>query len=342
MPRTLGEIAEVIDADLNGDPGCMISGFGTLSNAGSGELSFLANRRYCRFLKDTRAAAVILGAEDRAQCPVPTLVAADPYLAYVKAVRFLNPDPTFQPGIAPGAVVADGVKIPDSAFVGSNAVVGEGCRVGERVYIGPGSVIGRDCSIGEDSRLLAAVTLCERVCIGSRVLLHPGSIIGADGFGLANDGGRWLKIPQTGTVRVGDDVEIGANSTVDRGALDDTRIDEGVKIDNLVQIGHNVVIGAHTAIAGGTVIAGSVTIGKRCMIGGASALSGHIEIADDVVITGMSGVPNSIKSAGVYSGGIPLTDNRTWRRNATRFKHLDELARRITALEREINELKKS
>ncbi|MGH8247736.1 MAG: UDP-3-O-(3-hydroxymyristoyl)glucosamine N-acyltransferase, partial [Gammaproteobacteria bacterium] len=232
-------------------------------------------------------------------------------------------------------------SVSHNAYVGPVAVVGAGSRIGDKAYIGAGCVIGEDVSIGRHTRLIGNVTLCRGVQLGERILIHPGAVIGADGFGLANDSGRWLKIPQLGTVVIGDDVEIGANSAIDRGALENTVIEEGVKIDNLVQIGHNTCIGAHTAIAGSAVIAGSVRIGKRCMIGGAAVISGHLEIADDVTLTGMSAVPNSIREAGVYSSGMPITDNRTWRRNVARIKHLDELAKRVRELESDLASLRK-
>lgn len=342
MAQTLGQIAQAIRADLHGDPSCVITGVASLSVAGTGQLTFLANRRYARLLETTHAAAVIVTAADLENCPVPALVAPDPYLAYVKAVDFLHPDPGFAPGIHPRAAVSPTASIDPGAYVGANAVVGERSRIAAGVYIGPGCVLGEDVTVGARSKLIANVTLCRAVTVGERVLLHPGSVIGADGFGLVNDSGTWLKIPQLGSVVLLDDVEIGANSTIDRGALEDTVIEEGVKIDNLVQIGHNTRVGAHTAIAGGVVVAGSVRIGKRCMIGGATAVTGHIEIADDVIITGMSGVPNSIKEPGTYSGGIPILDNHSWRRNMVRMKHLDELARKVQRLEAALDEQRPS
>ncbi|MEX2524803.1 MAG: UDP-3-O-(3-hydroxymyristoyl)glucosamine N-acyltransferase [Gammaproteobacteria bacterium] len=333
MPVKLGEIAEAVDAELDGNSECLISGVGTLKNAKAGELSFFSNRRYFSFLGTTEASAVILSAADGQACPANKLIVADPYLAYVKAVRFLYPETGFQPGCHEAAVISTSATVDPGACIGANTYVGEHVTVGKDVYIGPGCIIESNAVIDEGSCLVAGVTICHDVRIGKNVRLHPGVVIGADGFGIANDNGRWLKIPQLGSVVIHDDVEIGANSTVDRGALEDTVVGEGVKIDNQVQIGHNVIIGDHTAIAGCVGVAGSVHIGKRCMIGGLSALSGHIDIADDVIITGMSGVSNSIREAGVYSSGIPATDNRLWRRNITRFKHLDELARRVKALE---------
>ena len=270
----------------------------------------------------------------RRACPTASLVTEDPYLAYAKAARFLNPVPEFTPGIHPSAVVEAGADVPASSFVGANSVIGAGAVIGGHTCIGPGCVVEEGVRIGSHCHIHSRVTLVQRVEIGMRVLVHPGAVIGADGYGIANDSGRWLKIPQLGNVIIGDDVEIGANTTIDRGALEDTVIEAGVKIDNQVQIGHNVRVGEHTAIAGAAVVAGSVKIGRRCMIGGASAITGHIEIADDVVLTGMSGVSNSIRQAGVYSSGVPVTDNLTWRKNMARFKRLDELARRVSALEK--------
>jgi UDP-3-O-[3-hydroxymyristoyl] glucosamine N-acyltransferase len=333
MSFSLGEIAGVIQAELIGDPECRISGVATLKSAGAGQLSFFTNRRYAAQLKTTRAAAVVLAREDAGSCPVYALVSANPYLAYVKAVRYMNPSHAAGSGIHPSAVISRSATVHQSAAVGPNTTIGDNVIVEENVNIGPGCVLENNVVVRRGSRLIANVCLCHDVSIGERVLLHPGVVIGADGFGIANDGGQWLKIPQLGSVQIGDDVEIGANTTVDRGALENTVIEEGVKIDNQVQIGHNVVIGAHTAIAGCAGIAGSTIIGKRCMIGGAAAIAGHIEIADDVIITAMSGVSNSIKKAGMYSGAVPITDNKLWLKNATRFKSLDELARRVNALE---------
>ena len=341
MAHTLGKIAEVIGAELHGDPACEIHGVATLSAASAGQLSFLANRRYQRFLKETRASAVVLARSDLEFCPVGAIVAADPYVAYVRAVRFLNPEPEFAPGVHPSAVVDPGAVIGSGCWIGAGAVIGPRCRLGSGVFVGPGCVIGEDAVVGDGARLSANVNLCRGVQLGERVLLHPGVVIGADGFGIALDGGRWLKIPQLGSVLIGDDVEIGANTCIDRGALENTVIEEGVKIDNLVQIGHNSRVGAHTAIAGCAVIAGSVTIGKRCMIGGASVISGHLQIVDDVILTGMSAVPNSIREPGTYSSGMPVTDNKTWRRNIIRMKHLDELARKVRELEAALDRLRK-
>ncbi len=338
MLSRLGDIAEVINAEIVGDPAYGISGAGTLKNALPDQISFLANRQYSEYLRTTRAGAVVLAREDLQHCPVNALIVKDPYLGFVKAVRFLYPEPAYQSGIAPSASISNSALIHASVCISAHVAIGAGVIIEENVYIGPGCVLEQNVVIGKNTRLVANVTLCHGVRVGERVLLHPGVVIGADGFGMANENGQWLKLPQLGSVIINDDVEIGANSTVDRGALGDTIIEEGVKIDNQVQIGHNCVIGAHTAIAGCAGVAGSVTIGKRCMIGGASAISGHIEIADDVIITGLSGVSRSITQAGTYSGAMVVSDIMTWRKNTARFRHLDELARRVAVLE---NKLKK-
>ncbi len=334
MTSTLGAIAEHLDAQLQGDPAVEISGVASLRRAMPGQLSFYTDKRYAADLAATRAAAVVLNAAAAAASPVASLIVEDPYLAYTKAAALLHPPAPFSPGIHPTAVVDAGSDIAADCFVGANTVIGNNVSIGAGTYIGPGCVLGTDVSIDTHCRLQPGVTVIAGAKLGKRVLLHPGVVIGADGFGLANDAGRWLKIPQLGSVVIGADVEIGANTTIDRGALEHTVIGAGVKIDNQVQIGHNVRIGEHTAIAGGVVIAGSVTLGRRCMIGGASAIAGHIDIADDVLIAGMSGVPNSIRQPGAYASGVPLTEQQTWRKNMARFRKLDALARRVFRLEK--------
>ena len=333
MIHTLGEIAKAIGADLKGDAACEISGIGTLEKAGAGEVSFFSNRRYATLLKSTRASAVILKMEDRGLSPVATLVHDNPYLGYALTARLLYPEQDTVPGIHPSAVIDPGATVHPSACICAHVTVGSNSVIAENVYIGSGCVIGPDVVIGAGTRLTASVVVCTGTRIGARGLFHPGVVIGSDGFGIANDQGKWIKIPQTGIVVIGDDVEVGANTTIDRGAIDNTVIEDGVKIDNQVQVGHNVHIGAHTAIAGCVAIAGSVRIGKRCMIGGASGISGHLEITDDVVLMGMTGVPNSITEPGVYASAIPAMDVRTWRKNAVSFKHLNETNVRLRKLE---------
>ncbi|MEJ2554126.1 MAG: UDP-3-O-(3-hydroxymyristoyl)glucosamine N-acyltransferase [Gammaproteobacteria bacterium] len=331
--KTLAQLAEHVGGRVDGDADCEIHGVATLQNARPGDISFLANPRYTKYLSSTAASAVIITEEYQSACPSNALVAADPYLSYARIAALLTPMPIMRQGRHPSAVVEDGSAVDPSAWIGPHSVIEEGVEIGSQVTVGPGCVIGKGSRIGTGSRLVANVTICHGSRIGKRVVLHPGVVIGSDGFGLANDGGRWVKVPQLGGVIIGDDVEIGANTTVDRGALDDTIIEDGVKLDNQIQVAHNVYIGAHTAIAGCTGIAGSARIGSRCTIGGGVGIVGHTEIADDVHITGMSFVAHSIRKPGVYSSGTPLEANREWRRNYARFHQLDDMARRLRRLE---------
>ena len=329
MSFTLAELAELCEAGIKGERSREIRAINTLKSAGEGDIAFLANRRYAADLPGTRASAVILREQDSHACPVSALITADPYLAYAKIAGHLHPRPGHRPGRHQSAVSGPGSEIDDTASIGAHVVIGARVRIGAGTRIGPGCVIEDEVLIGPRCLLIANVTLCRRVRIGAGVVLHPGVVIGADGFGYALDHGAWRKIPQLGAVAVGAEVEIGANTTIDRGALEDTRIGPGVKIDNQVQIGHNVVIGADTAIAGCVGIAGSVRIGRRCQIGGACCINGHIEIADDVRLQGMSGVTQSIKSAGVYSAAMPAMENRAWLRNLARFRRLDAKSRKL-------------
>ena len=329
MSSTLAELAEISGARLEGDPDCKISSVNTLKLAQQGEISFLSNRRYVKNLQKTQASAVILSEQDLKKCPTNSLISESPYLAYAKIARYLYPVSAGIGYVDKTAVIGGNCTIDNDAIISANVVIGSNVTIGAHCYIGPGTVIEDNVVIGDRTRLIANVTICHDVKIGDDVILHPGVVIGADGFGLALEEDKWLKIPQIGSVVIADKVEIGANATIDRGAIEDTIIESGVKIDNQVQIGHNVIIGENTAIAGCVAIAGSAIIGKRCQIGGATGISGHIEIADDVIITGMSGVANSIKSSGVYSSGLPVTDNKVWRKNIVRFIHLDEIIRNI-------------
>ena len=323
----LGELAVRFGLGVRGDPDLVVSHVATLAGATAGAVSFLANRRYRRLLEGTRATAVVLTAEDAADCPVAALIGPNPYLAYARIATLLHTPPAAPPGVHPSAVVAPDARVPRSAAVAPHALIEPGAELGERVSIGPGAVVERGARIGDDTRVLARAVLCAGVIVGARCLIHPGAVIGADGFGFARDGDAWAKVPQLGTVRIGDDVEIGANTTIDRGAIDDTVIEDGVKLDNQIQVAHNVRIGAHTAIAACTGISGSTTIGKRCMIGGMVGFAGHLAIADDVAITGLSLVSASIRTPGSYSSGIPVVETREWRRAVARLRRLDRPAR---------------
>ena len=338
MGYSLRDVAEELGAQVHGDENCRIDHVATLADAGPGGISFLANRRYRPQLLSTRASAVILEAEFLSSCPVAALVVSNPYLGYARVAALLAPEQPVSVGVHPTAYVSDRAAVDASACIGPQAVVEDQASVGARSYIGPGCVIDRGATVGDGCILKANVTICHDVRIGDRAILHPGVVIGADGFGIANDGGVWVKVPQLGAVVIADDVEIGANTTIDRGALADTIIEEGVKLDNLIQVGHNVRIGAHTAIAAGVAIGGSATIGKRCTIGGAASLAGHLTIADDVHLTARSAVPNSISEPGIYSSGMPIVqENRIWRKNVVRIRQLDDMARRLRALEKRLD-----
>jgi UDP-3-O-[3-hydroxymyristoyl] glucosamine N-acyltransferase len=331
----LAAVAERFGLELRGDGSVAITGVATLTAAEATQISFLSNPAYRKQLPATRAAGVVLRADDAALCPVPALVSANPYADFARIASLFDVRSRAEPGIHPSAVVEAGASIAASASIGPFCHVAADARIGEDVEMGPGCSIGEGCEIGEGSRLVARVTLVTRVRLGKRVLVHPGAVLGADGFGLAMDAGHWLKVPQLGGVRIGDDCEIGANTCIDRGALDDTVLEEDVHLDNQIQIGHGVHIGAHTVMAGFVGVAGSARIGRYCLIGGGAGVVGHIEICDRVTVTARSVVTHSIHQPGEYSSGTPIQDNRSWRRNAVRFKQLDAMAQRLNALEKD-------
>ena len=336
---TLGEIAAVARARLQGcDAATVIAGVAPLHSAEPGQISFLTHPRYRSYLVTTRATAVILSPEDARDCPAPAVVAANPHIAYARAATLFEPAVESRRGIHPMAWVSPAAQIAAESWIGPHCTVEAGAVIETGVMVGPGCVIGEQAVIGEGSRLVARVTICPRARLGRRVLVHPGAVIGSDGFGLALDSdGHWLKVPQLGSVLIGDDVEIGANTTIDRGALEDTVIEDGVKLDNQIQIAHNVRIGAHSALAGCVGIAGSARIGRHCMLGGGVGIAGHLEIADRVQITGMSLVTQSITEPGTYSSGLAVEPNRLWNKISARLRRLDEMFRRLTALERTIH-----
>jgi UDP-3-O-[3-hydroxymyristoyl] glucosamine N-acyltransferase len=320
---SLGDLAVRFGLGLRGEPSLRVSRVATLSHAGSGTLSFLANPRYRKQMESTRATAVLVGPEDASGCPVAALIDPNPYLAYARIAELLYPPAAPMVGIHPAAVVSVNARIAASASVGPLAVIEDDVDIGEGVVVGPGCIVQRGAHIGAGSHLVSRVNLYAGVRIGRRCILHAGAVIGADGFGFAPDAGTWVKVPQVGSVQIGDDVEIGANTTIDRGAIDDTVVEHGVKLDNQIQVGHNVTIGAHSAIAGCVGISGSTTIGKRCMIGGGVGIAGHLTIADDVVVTGVSLVSASIKHPGSYSSGMPAVESRRWRRMVAHLRRLD-------------------
>lgn len=332
---TLAGLAERFDLAVRGDGTRRIAGVATLANAGPDQLSFLANPRYRAQLAASAAAAVVVREDDADLEGSPArLVAADPYVAFAKIAALFEHCLAATPGVHASAVVAPSAQVAAGASIGPLCVVGDGAVIEDGAVLGPHCLVGRDCVVGAQSHLVARVTLVERVRIGRRVLVHPGAVLGADGFGLAFERDHWIKVPQLGGVRVGDDCEIGANTTIDRGALEDTVLEDDVRLDNQIQIAHNVHVGAHTAIAGCAAIAGSTRIGRYCLIGGAAGILGHLTVADRVTITAMTLVTHSIREAGEYSSASPMQESRLWRRNAARIRHLDELARRVAAIDK--------
>lgn len=345
MERSTGyridELAQRFGLELRGAGTGRICGVAPLARAAGDQLAFLANPRYASDLVRTRAGVVVLAAEHADASPVPALVAKDPYLAYSRIAALFEHAPAPAPGVHPSAIVAVGARIDPSASVAPGCVIEAGAVLEAGVVLAPHCVIGTDCVVGAQSRLGAHVVLVTRVVLGKRVVVHAGAVLGADGFGIARGEEGWVKVPQLGGVRIGDDCEIGANTTIDRGALEDTVLEEDVRLDNQIQIAHNVVIGAHTALAGCAAVAGSARIGRDCLIGGGAGVLGHLEVADRVTITAMSLVTHSIRAPGVYSSGAPIEENRAWRRNAARVRQLDRMARRIAALEKQVESLTK-
>ena len=334
MAAKLGELAVRFGLELRGDPDAVVHGVATLQDAGPGELSFLANPRYRRHLSTTGATAVVLSAADAGECPANVLVAPNPYAAYARIASTLYHAAIAAPGIHPSAVIEPGATLGAEVTIGAHAYVGAGVVLGDRVEVGPGSVLDGTITVGDGSRLVARVTLVGLVVIGRRALIHPGAVLGADGFGLAPDRDGWVKVPQVGGVRLGDDVEIGANTTIDRGAIGDTVLEDGVKLDNQIQVGHNVTIGAGTAIAAQTGISGSTTIGRGCLIAGKVGIAGHIEIGDRVIVLGNTSVTGSIREPGTYASMIPADEAARWRRTVARLHRLEDLNRRVRSLER--------
>lgn len=337
MSFKLGELAKVLGAQVEGDADCRIEGVATLDHAQPGELAFLANSKYHKYLAATKASAVILRADDAPACPGNALISDNPYLAYARAAELFEKKIEQPLGRHPSAVVDESAKIADGVRIGPGVVIEADVEIGAGVSIGPGCVVGCGACLGDESRLLANVTLCHGVQLGKRVLVHPGAVIGSDGFGQANDEGSWVKVPQLGSVRIGDDVEIGANTTIDRGAVDDTVIENGVKLDNQIQIAHNVHIGAHTAIAACVGIAGSTRIGKHCTLAGGVGVVGHLVIGDNVHFSAQTLVTRSFLEPGYYSGNLPAVPNNLWRRTIARIRRLDTVLQRFKGLEKRLN-----
>jgi UDP-3-O-[3-hydroxymyristoyl] glucosamine N-acyltransferase len=330
----LRELAERFGLELVGDGAVQIQGVCTLQPGVPGRIGFLSDARRRVQLATTAAGAVIVGAADAGALRGPGLIAKDPYLAYARIARLFDPDRDFEAGRHPTAVVAGDAHVGEGCWVGAQAVIESGAVLGAGVFVGPGCVIARDARVGDGSRFAAQVHVGPRVVIGARCQVQPGAVIGSRGFGNARGPQGWEEVPQLGSVRIGDDVEIGANTCIDRGTIEDTVIEDNVRLDNLIQIAHNCHIGAHTAIAACTGIAGSARIGRRCMIGGAVGIAGHIEIADDVVVLGRAMVTGSIAQKGIYGSGLPLDEVREWRKTVARVRRLGKLEQRLRTLER--------
>jgi UDP-3-O-[3-hydroxymyristoyl] glucosamine N-acyltransferase len=338
MRVTLNEIVARLGGEVRGDGTLAVSGITALDTAQAGQLSFLSNPKYREKLASTRASAVIVAPDVAPECPVAAIVTPQPYLYFAKVAQWLQPQARPPIGVHATAVVEG--RVAASASIGANVWIGPEAEIGEHVVIEANCSIGRDCRIGADAWLHAGVTVYAGCRIGARAIIHSGVVIGSDGFGFAREAdGAWVKIPQTGRVLIGDDVEIGANTTIDRGALEDTVIEDGVKLDNLIQVAHNVHIGAHTAIAACAGIAGSAHIGKRCMIGGAAMIHGHLTVADGVNISANTMVSKSITKVGNYTGWVPSQEHADWLKNFARLLHLDAMADKIRAFEARLAEL---
>ncbi len=326
MPANLAELAARFDCELRGHADRVIDSVGTLADAGPSSITFLANPLYRGQLAETKAGAVVLHKDHEPDCPTTALVSPNPYATYARISEFLHPRAMPDAGAHHTAIISEDAVVPESAHIGAHTIIGARTTLGESVVVGAGCVIGSDVRVGANTELQARATLLDRVVVGERCILHPGVVVGSDGFGFAQDDGSWLRVPQLGTVVIGNDVSIGANTTIDRGTIEDTVIEDGVILDNLIQLGHNVRIGAHTAMAALCGIAGSTKIGERCMIAGAVVMVGHLSLCDDVMVTFHSTVTRSITTPGTYSGSLPADEASRWRRNAARFRKLDELA----------------
>lgn len=340
-PLTLGEIAARLGARLVGDGDVLIEQAGSLEHAGPRQIAFYSGPRYRAQLAATRAGAVVLAPQSEALTELPRIVAGNPHACFARAAQLLNPTVPPAAGVHASARVHAGARVAASACVEAGAVLCEGAEVGERAWVGAGCYLGEGAALGADSRLYPNVVVYARCRLGARVIVHAGAVIGADGFGMANEDGRWLKIPHVGRVLVGDNVEIGANTTIDRGTFEDTVIEDGVRLDNQIQIGHNCRIGAHTAMAGCVGVAGSAVIGRHCTFGGAAMVLGHLSICDGVQVSSGTLITRSIHKPGTYTGVFPFDENASWLRNAALLRHLDELAARVDALEKTRGKRKK-
>ena len=338
----VAEVASRLGTPVRGDTDRLIRGVASLTNATSSDLAYFNGSRRGVQPGNTTAGVVLCRKGDQESLPsdVVLILVPDPQSAFVDVLEWLFPRSDAMKCIDSTACVHPDAVLAEDVTVGAHVVIGAGCRIASGARIGPGCILGKDVSIGPDTELIARVTVMDQCVIGARCVIQPGAVIGSDGFGLVNEQGRWRRVPQLGRVVIGNDVDIGANTTIDRGALDDTRIDDGVKLDNLIQVAHNVEIGAHSAVAGCAGLAGSSIVGKYCTLGGGVGLAGHLKLADGVHVTGMSMVTRSIHQPGVYSAGTPLDTNENWHKNAARFKQLDRIVHRVQAVESALNALR--
>ncbi len=331
---TLAELAEYINGEVKGNPSWNIDHVASVTSASENAVTFFVNHRALDDLHNTKAGAVLIAKEFINECPRNSVVVGSPYAAFAKVAELLHPRSSVSPGVHVNAVINDSAQVADTASIGPFCFIADDAIIGERTILGAHCTVGEGATIGDDCLLHERVTVCDKSVLGHRCNIMPGAVVGADGFGYAEEDDNWLKIPQLGRVIVGDDVDIGANTTIDRGSLDDTCIGHGVKLDNQIQIAHNVQIGEHTIMAGCAAVAGSAKIGKRCRFGGRASILGHLTIADDVHVTATSVVTRSISKPGIYSSTLAVQENCRWRKVAGRLHRLNELAERVRKLEK--------
>jgi len=336
---SVAQIAQLLDAEFTGDGDYLISGLAPIDSAGPSDITFLSDPKYKAQLSTTQAGCVLVSAELKTAVPSNGIILKDTYLGFAKVAQLLDTTPVTEKGIHPIAHVGEDVTLGKNISIGFGCVIENNVVIEDNVVIGANTTIGVGSHIGANSRVFTNVAIYHNVRMGKNCVVQSGAVIGSDGFGYANEKGVWIRIPQTGGVVIGDNVDIGANACIDRGALKDTVIGNGVKIDNLCHIAHNVVIGEHTAMAGFTGIAGSATIGKHCTFSGRSSILGHLNIADGTHVTACSLINRSNKEAGVFSSGTGMQDNKTWRKNVARFRQLDDMARQLKQLQKAIKQL---
>lgn len=336
MSVSLAELARRFHGRVKGNPELTINRVASLESAGPGDIAYFSDRKYLTKLARTAAGAVIVTEADASHFTGSALIVNDPHLCFARVAQFLHPLPQFSPGVHATAVIESGAQVAPTAWIGPHSVVEADAKIGDDAYVGPGCFIGKGAALGARNRLIGHVVIGERCITGTDCVMYPGAVIGGDGFGFARNGERWQKVPQLGHVVMGNDVEVGANTTIDRGALDDTVIGNGVKLDNQIQIAHNVKIGDNTAIAACVGIAGSTKIGQRCTLGGQSGVVGHLEITDDVHVTAGSLVTSSIREAGVYSSSLKAVPADKWRRNAALLHHLEDMSLRLKKIEEKL------